>query len=79
MGHPPPPAAPMGMYKHQALPQRDTKTRASDGTQVSGTTPADYLLLARCQSCRRQIKAENALDADWKHTAAPRAPTGSTP
>jgi hypothetical protein len=71
----------MGMYKHQALPEPDTKTRASDGTQATGTNAADYPLLARCRSCRRQIKAENALDADWKHTAATRtpAPAGSTP
>jgi hypothetical protein len=65
----------MGMYKHEALPERDSKTRERDGKQVSGTTPSDYPLLAKCRSCHRQIRAENALFADWKHTAAPRIPT----
>ena len=64
----------MGMYKHQALPEPGSKTRHSDGQQASGTTPADYPLLATCQHCHRQIRAENAPPAGWKHTAAPRTP-----
>lgn len=64
----------MGMYKHEALPESDSKTRESDGKKVSGTTPADYPLLGKCEHCHREIRAENALFADWKHTAPARMP-----
>lgn len=67
----------MGMYRHDALPVRGSKTRESDRAPVDGTTPADYPLLAVCRSCNRVIRAEGALSADWKHTAAARV-TGAT-
>jgi hypothetical protein len=66
----------MGMRKHDALPQPDSMIRERDRAEVDGNTPADYPLLARCESCHREIKIEAALGTGWKHTAAPRPPRG---
>jgi hypothetical protein len=62
------------MRKHDALPMPDSTIREHDRTPVDGNTPADYPLLARCQSCHREIRIETALGNAWKHTAAPRPP-----
>jgi hypothetical protein len=64
----------MGMYRHDALPESGTMTRESDGESVDGNTPADYPLLARCDSCHREIRIDAALGKGWRHTAAPRPP-----
>ena len=60
----------MGMRKHDAQPTPDTMTRERDRAPVDGTTPDDRPLLARCQSCRRQIRIAAAPGSAWKHTAA---------
>jgi hypothetical protein len=67
----------MGMRKHDALPKLDGEEgllRERDREPVDGKTPADYPLLARCQSCNREIRIESYLGSGWKHTAAPRPP-----
>jgi hypothetical protein len=65
----------MGMRKHDALPQPDSMIRQRDRTPVDGNTPADYPLLARCESCHREIRIDAAIGSKgWKHTAAPRPP-----
>ncbi len=69
----------MGMRKHDAQPTPDTMTRERDHAPVDGTTPDDRPLLARCQSCRRQIRIAADPGSVWKHTAAPAAAPGATP
>src|SRR5450756_169133 len=64
----------MGMRKHDAEPMPDTMIRESDRAESDGNTPAHYPLLARCESCHREIRIEAALGIGWKHTAAPRPP-----
>jgi hypothetical protein len=65
----------MSMRRHDALPITDTMVRECDRSPVDGNTPADYPLLARCESCHREIRIEAALGSGgWKHTAAPRPP-----
>ncbi len=66
----------MGMRKHDAQPTPDTMTRERDHAPVDGSTPDDRPLLARCQSCRRQIRIAAAPGSVWKHTAPPRGTTG---
>lgn len=67
----------MGMRKHDALPKTDGEEgllRERDREPVDGKTPADYPLLAHCQSCNCEIRIESYLGSGWKHTAAPRPP-----
>lgn len=64
----------VGMRKHDAEPQQDTMIRERDREPADGNTPADYPLIARCESCHREIRVEAALGSGWKHTAAPRPP-----
>jgi hypothetical protein len=65
----------VGMRKHDALPEPDSMIRERDKEPADGNTPADYPLLARCESCHREIRAD-IVDGRyaWKHTAAPRPP-----
>ncbi len=69
----------MGMRKHDAQPTPDTMTRERDHAPVDGSTPDDRPLLARCQSCRREIRIAAAPGSVWKHTAAPRPPRAAQP
>ena len=61
------------MRKHRAEPRPDSMIRERDRAKADGDRPADdYPLLARCESCRREIRIEAG--SGWKHTAAPRPP-----
>jgi hypothetical protein len=62
------------MNKHSAEPMTGSVIRESDRAESDGNTPAHYPLLARCESCHREIRIEAALGKGWKHTAAPRPP-----
>jgi hypothetical protein len=64
----------VGMRKHDAMPVPGSMIRERDRATVDGNVPADYPLLARCESCRREIRITAALGTGWKHTAAPRPP-----
>lgn len=64
----------VGMTKHDAQPILESMIRERDGSVVDGNTPADYPMLARCKSCKRQIRIQAAIGSGWKHTAAPRPP-----
>ena len=50
------------MNKHDAEPMPGSMVRERDRAEADGNTPAHYPLLARCQSCHREIRIEAALE-----------------
>jgi hypothetical protein len=68
----------VGMRKHDATPRQGTMIRERDRAPADSGTPGDYPLVARCESCDREIRIEAATPrirrGGWRHTAAPRPP-----